>query len=101
MKKKNEIFLYAKFSEKEKREYHINLLLLNVNENYHYIYIKNLSRLLSSRINDNENQNFICDRCLKFSFTEEQHIEFCFYYLEHEKVIPVLPETGKNFLEKK
>jgi hypothetical protein len=28
-----------------------------------------------------------------------QHIEFCDYYLEHDKAIPVLPEKVKNILE--
>jgi hypothetical protein len=98
----NTIIPYATYSEKEKREHHINLLLLNFNDNYHYIYIKNLSRLISSQINNEQHKKFICDRCLKFSYTEEkfkQHIEFCDYYLEHEKAMPVLPEKGKNILE--
>jgi hypothetical protein len=48
----SKIFPYKTFTEKEKREHHINLLLLNLNNNYHYIYIKNLSRLISSQINN-------------------------------------------------
>jgi hypothetical protein len=67
--KKNEIFPCTTFSEKEKRD-HINLLLLNVNENYYYFYIKNLLTLLSSQINNEHHKKFICDRCLKFSYTE-------------------------------
>jgi hypothetical protein len=33
----NKIFPYETFTEKEKREHHINLLLIKLNENYHYI----------------------------------------------------------------
>jgi hypothetical protein len=58
--------------------------------------------LISNQINNEQHQKFICDRCLKFSYTEEQfkkHIEFCDYYLEHEKAMPVLPEKDKNILE--
>ncbi len=58
--------------------------------------------MISSQINNKQHQKFKCDRCLKFSNTEEkfkQHIVFCDYYLEHEKADLVLPEKGKNILE--
>jgi hypothetical protein len=51
--------------------------------------------LISSQINNEHHEKKFCDWCLKFSYTEEkfkQDIEFCEYYLEHEKGLPILPE---------
>lgn len=50
---------------KDRKITHVNLLLITDNSgNSHYCHIKNLSRLISSQINNKKNNKFICDGCL-------------------------------------
>jgi len=82
---------------RDKREIHVNLLLLNEGEKYHYVYIKSLSRLLPSQINNKQHKKFFCRRCLKYTDSKEklkQHRQFCDYYFENEKAIPILPDKS-------
>ncbi|XP_071055153.1 uncharacterized protein [Onthophagus taurus] len=49
---------------KRRRDIHINLLYLFKNGIGHFVLIKNLSRLISSRLSNHEHANYICDGCL-------------------------------------
>ena len=58
----------------------INLLLIANEETNHYCWIKNMSRLLSSEINNHQHKLHFCYRCLN-SFHSvkslEKHTEYC------------------------
>jgi hypothetical protein len=58
----------------------INLLLISNEETNHYCWIKNLSRLLSTQINNNGHQRHFCGRCWNSFQSKEslaKHIEYC------------------------
>ena len=64
----------------KKNEQVINLLLIADEETNHYCWIKNMSRLLSSGINNHQHKRHFCYRCLN-SFPSvkslEKHKEYC------------------------
>ena len=68
-----------RISEK-KNEKVINLLLIANEETNHYCWIKNMSRLLSSEINNHQHKRHFCYRCLN-SFISvkslDKHTEYC------------------------
>ena len=63
-----------------KQDNMINLILITNDETNHYCWIKNMSRLLSSQINNYQHKRLFCHRCLN-SFQSEKYlkknIEFC------------------------
>ena len=64
----------------KKKDQVINLLLIANEETNHYCWIKNMSRLLSSGINNHQHKRHFCYRCLN-SFPSvkslEKHKEYC------------------------
>ena len=64
----------------KKNDQVINLLLIANEETNHYCWIKNMSRLLSSQVNNHQHKLHFCYRCLN-SFPSvkslEKHIEYC------------------------
>ncbi|RLU23847.1 hypothetical protein DMN91_004055 [Ooceraea biroi] len=59
----------------EKKAKHANLLYVQDVQNNnvgHFTWIKNLSRLVSSQINKQNGQKYICDRCLHYFYTKEK-----------------------------
>ena len=64
----------------EKKDLVINLLLIANEETNHYCWIKNMSRLLSSEINNHQHKRHFCYRCLN-SFISvkslDKHKEYC------------------------
>lgn len=64
-----------------KLQVHVNLLLINDDTRRvsHYLWIKNLSRLVSQQINNNQHSKFLCDGCLLyFSKIEKLHMHMQF-----------------------
>ena len=64
----------------KKNEQVINLLLIADEETNHYCWIKNMSRLLSSGINNHQHKRHFCYRCLNSFHSEkslEKHKEYC------------------------
>ena len=58
----------------------INLLLIANEETNHFCWIKNMSRLLSSDINNHQHKRHFCYRCLNSFHSEkslEKHTEYC------------------------
>ena len=68
-----------KISKKHKTQV-INLLIISSDETNHYCWIKNMSRLLSSQVNNHQHVRTFCHRCLN-SFQSktslEKHLEYC------------------------
>ena len=64
----------------KKNEQVINLLLIADEETNHFCWIKNMSRLLSSEINNHQHKRHFCYRCLN-SFilvkSLDKHTEYC------------------------
>ena len=64
----------------KKKDQVINLLLIADEETNHYCWIKNMSRLLSSGINNHQHKRHFCYRCLN-SFPSvkslDKHTEYC------------------------
>ena len=64
----------------KKNDQVINLLLIANEETNHFCWIKNMSRLISSEINNHQHKRHFCYRCLN-SFPSvkslEKHIEYC------------------------
>ena len=79
-----------------KQAHMINLLLISNDKTNHYCWIKNMSRLLSSQINNNKSTRVFCYRCLN-SFNSnkslEKHIEDC---SKDEAVNVKMPPKDKN-----
>ena len=75
----------------------INLLLISNEETNHYCWIKNMSRLLSSQINNYQHKRVFCHRCLS-SFNSntslEKHIEFCSKKEEIKIEMPSIDSDG-------
>ena len=58
----------------------IILLQITDNETNHYCWIKNMSRLLSSQVNNHKSARLFCNRCLNSFWTKkslEKHLEYC------------------------
>ena len=65
---------------KKQKGYLINLLLISEGENNHYCWIKNMSRLLASKVSKHKSKMYFCHRCLNPFQTEkslEKHLEYC------------------------
>ena len=74
----------------------ISLLLISDDNTNHYCWIKDMSRLLSSQINNHQHKRFFCHRCLNSFATEdslEQHSEYC---SKHDAVKIVMPQKDKD-----
>jgi hypothetical protein len=50
----------------------LNLLLIGNKDKFHYIFIKDLSKLISSNMNNKNGKKYICERCLCFKYSEEK-----------------------------
>ena len=80
----------------------IKLMLIEEGEKSHYCLIQNLSRLISSQVNNHNGQCFICDNCLNPFNTDDslnKHKEYC---NTNECIKINMPEKGtilkfKNF----
>lgn len=60
---------------KSRKDVHINLLLISNGINKHYCYIKNMSRLVSKQISNQDHAVHICDGCLLHFPTKERLID--------------------------
>ena len=60
----------------KRNENPVNLLLISRADKFHYCLIKNMSRLLSSQINNHQHNNHFCLRCLIEMPEEDSIIEF-------------------------
>ena len=66
--------------KKEHCEQVINLLLIANDETNHFCWIKNMSRLISSGVNNHQHKLHFCYRCLNSFYSEkslEKHTEYC------------------------
>ncbi|XP_037806202.1 uncharacterized protein LOC119600179 [Lucilia sericata] len=82
------------FTQKEKK-IHINLLLLEEDERVHYVWIKNISRLLRSRLTKRKCAIHVCNTCLIHFHNEpalQKHKEGC------NKMVTIMPKSGDNIL---
>ena len=82
----------------------INLLLIANEETNHFCWIKNMSRLLSSGINNHQHKRYFCYRCLN-SFNSvkslDKHTEYCQNNEEVKIEMPFLENIQfKNFYKK-
>ena len=79
----------------------INLLLISNEETNHYCWIKNMSRLLSSQVNNHQHAIHICYRCLNSFQSEkslEKHIEYCQNNEAVKIEMPMNDDKEGNFL---
>ena len=82
---------------KKQKGYLINLLLISEDENNHYCWIKNISRLLASKVSKHKSKMHFCHRCLNAFQSEtslEKHIEYC---VKNEEVKIVMPMDKEGF----
>lgn len=56
----------------QKQERHVNLLLITDGKNNHFCWIKDMSRLVSSQINNKCNKKYFCDGCLIYFYSQEK-----------------------------
>ena len=94
---------YTKVKKEDERKHNITLLLIKNGDNSHYCLINNLSRLLTSQVNNHKSKLYYCLNCLNgFDDPEklEKHKEYCSEN-ENIKINMPPPETYlkfKNFL---
>ena len=85
----------------KKKEQVINLLLIADEETNHFCWIKNMSRLLSSGINNHQHKRHFCYRCLN-SFKSEKslnkHTEYCQNNEEVKIEMPMIKDDEGKFL---
>ena len=85
----------------KKKDQVINLLLIANEETNHYCWIKNMSRLLSSGINNHQHKRHFCYRCLN-SFKSEKslnkHTEYCQNNEEVKIEMPMIKDDEGKFL---
>ena len=85
----------------KKKEQVINLLLIANEETNHFCWIKNMSRLLSSGINNHQHKRYFCYRCLN-SFNSEKslnkHTEYCQNNEEVKIEMPMIKDDEGKFL---
>ena len=94
---------FTKMKKEDERKHNIVLLLIKNGDNSHYCLINNLSRLLTSQVNNHKSKLYYCLNCLNgYDDTEklDKHKEYC---SENEsiKINMPPPETYlkfKNFL---
>lgn len=70
----------------------------NEADSYHFAWIRNLSRLVTSRITKSKFRAWICDRCLcqfKYQNSLKKHIIDC---TNLNKCRVILPDENENFL---
>ncbi|XP_048577296.1 uncharacterized protein LOC125559738 [Nematostella vectensis] len=75
----------------------INLLLISNDETSHYCWIKNMSRLLSSQVNNHQHTSVFCYRCLNSFWSKtslEKHLEYCAENEEVKIEMPVDEDGG-------
>ncbi|XP_052746715.1 uncharacterized protein LOC128199737 [Bicyclus anynana] len=71
-KEKSHSIIGPLYFTKSYKKSHVNLLLISNKTNSHYCYIKNMSRLLSKQISNQEHAIYICDGCLIHFPTQER-----------------------------
>ena len=85
----------------KKKEQVINLLLIANEETNHFCWIKNMSRLLSSGINNHQHKRHFCYRCLN-SFKSEKslnkHTEYCQNNEAVKIEMPMIKDDEEKFL---
>ena len=85
----------------KKKEQVINLLLIANEETNHFCWIKNMSRLLSSGINNHQHKRYFCYRCLN-SFKSEKslnkHTEYCQNNEAVKIEMPMIKDDEGKFL---
>ena len=85
----------------KKKEQVINLLLNANEETNHFCWIKNMSRLLSSGINNHQHKRYFCYRCLNSFKSEkslEKHTEYCQNNEEVKIEMPMIKDDEGKFL---
>ncbi|XP_069364145.1 uncharacterized protein [Maniola hyperantus] len=70
--KKNHSVVGPLYFTKSRNSTHVNLLLISNKTNSHYCYIKNMSRLISKQISNQEHAIYLCDGCLLHFPTHER-----------------------------
>ena len=94
---------YTKVKKENERKHNITLLLIKNGDNSHYCLINNLSRLLTSQVNNHKSKLYYCLNCLNgYDHTDklDKHKEYCSEN-ENIKINMPPPETYlkfKNFL---
>ena len=71
---------FTKVKKEDERKHNIVLLLIKNGDNSHYCLINNLSRLLTSQVNNHKSKLYYCLNCLNgFDIPEklEKHKEYC------------------------
>ena len=85
----------------KKKDQVINLLIIADEETNHFCWIKNMSRLLSSGINNHQHKRYFCYRCLN-SFKSEKslnkHTEYCQNNEEVKIEMPMIKDDEGKFL---
>ena len=79
----------------------INLLLIANDETNHFCWIKNMSRLISSEVNNHQHAIHICYRCLNSFHSEkslEKHTEYCQNNEEVKIEMPMFKDDKGKFL---
>ena len=91
----NEVSILRISKEKQNKTY-VNLLLIDDGSKKHYCLIKNLSRLVSKKLNKHGHKRHICHYCLQH-FTNEkilkEHLEYC---EKHDCVKTIFPKKGEK-----
>ena len=85
----------------KKKDQVINLLLIADEETNHFCWIKNMSRLLSSGINNHQHKRYFCYRCLNSFKSEkslEKHTEYCQNNEEVKIEMPMIKDDEGKFL---
>ena len=94
---------FTKMKKEDERKHNIVLLLIKNRDNSHYCLINNLSRLLTSQVNNHGHKLYFCLNCLNgYDNTEklDKHKEYC---SENESIKINMPPPDtylkfKNFL---
>ena len=71
---------YTKAKKEDERKHNITLLLIKNGDNSHYCLINNLSRLLTSQVNNHKSKLYYCLNCLNgYDDVDklEKHKEYC------------------------
>ena len=85
----------------KKKEQVINLLLIANEETNHFCWIKNMSRLLSSGINNHQHKRYFCYRCLNSFHSEKslnKHTEYCQNNEAVKIEMPMIKDDEEKFL---
>ncbi|XP_072401744.1 uncharacterized protein [Diabrotica undecimpunctata] len=93
-KEKRDFKTLPTYLTKNKKEKHVNLLLVQDKYDddtegpirYHYVWIKNLSRLLSKQLSNENGTKHVCDACLHYFRSQEKldvHKTSCKGRLDH------------------